>query len=139
MTLFRSLGSLIRDLPHIFRYTFEKDRNEPFHNDSFWFRDRVTVAIQSGSHYRQPGWDTMRVNGGRIVLYTGGKDTAVGGKSFARFMEKRPTNSVHPTPSPVILAYDKRARHVTPFTHPEKILDAILAKHLAQGTTHPAS
>lgn len=91
---------MVKDVPHVLRSTFELDRNEPSHNEAFWFRDRVTVAIQSGSHYRQPGWDTMRVNGGKIVLFVGGRDLAVGGKQFASYMQSRLRDKSRPLPSP---------------------------------------
>lgn len=126
---FQSALSFIRDIPHVFRSTFELDRNEPKHTPAFWFRDRVTVAIQSGTHYRQPDWDSMKVNGGRIVLYVGGRDRMVGGKQFARFFRNRLQDTQHPTPSPYVLEYDKRAHHVTPFAHPEEVI-ARIDKHL---------
>lgn len=124
----RMLKALLQDLPHYFRSTFELDRNEPKHTPEFWYRDRVTVAIQNGTHYRQPGWDSMRVNGGKIVLYAGGKDHAVGGKQFAQYIQSRIHDQVNPVSSPLILEYDKKAHHLTPFTHPEDVLHKVLYK-----------
>lgn len=135
----RMLFTLLRDLPHYFRSTFELDRNEPKHTPEFWYRDRVTVAIQNGTHYRQPGWDSMQVNGGRIVLYTGGKDYAVGGKRFAKYMESRLLDTTNPPPSSVVLDYDKNGHHVTPFTHPEEVLDRIMKKLVASSAQTASS
>lgn len=129
LILFQSASSFIRDLPQIFRSTFELDRNEPKHTPAFWFRDRVTVAIQSGTHYRQPDWDSMKVNGGKIVLYVGGRDRMVGGKQFAQFLHRRLQDISHPTPSPYVLEYDKRAHHVTPFARPEEVMNQIVKQH----------
>lgn len=129
LTALRSFGAMLRDLPNTIRWTFEKDRNESKKNAAFWFRDRVTVAYQSGTHYRQPDWDTMKVNGGDIVLYVGGNDTAVGGKKFATFMKDRLSDTAHPTPSPIKLAYDPHAHHVQPFTHPEEVLDTLTKQY----------
>ena len=125
---FRMLKAVLLDLPHYFRSTFELDRNEPKHTPEFWYRDRVTVAIQNGTHYRQPGWDSMNVNGGNIVLYTGGKDHAVGGKQFATFITSRLQDTINPPPSLLVLEYDKKAHHLTPFTHPEDVLRRVLKK-----------
>ncbi len=133
----RMIGSMIRDLPHYLRFTFELDRNERKHTPEFWYRDRVTVAIQSGSHYRQPGWDTMKVNGGKIVLYNGGKDYAVGGKQFTKFMNRRLADNANPIPSPIIVEYDKNGHHLTPFSHPEEIFNRVSGAymHEAQAST----
>ncbi len=124
-TLFRSLAQAIGDLPHIFRSTYDNDRNEGKHTGNFWFRDRVSVAIQSGSHYRQPDWDTMKVRDGKIVLYVGGKDIAVGGKKFAHYMENRLQDKARPTPSPIAIEYDKNAHHLKPFSHPEEVFTRV--------------
>ena len=124
-TLFRSLAQAIGDLPHIFRSTYDNDRNEGKHTGNFWFRDRVSVAIQSGSHYRQPDWDTMKVRDGKIVLYVGGKDIAVGGKKFAQYMENRLQDTARPTPSPIAIEYDKNAHHLKPFSHPEEVFTRV--------------
>ena len=52
-----------------------------------------------GTHYRQPDLDSMKVNGGKIVLYV----------------------------CPV--EYDKRAHHATPFAHPEEVMNRIVKQH----------
>jgi hypothetical protein len=135
-TLFRSLAQAIGDLPHIFRSTYDNDRNEGKHTGNFWFRDRVSVAIQSGSHYRQPDWDTMKVRDGKIVLYVGGKDIAVGGKQFAKFINNRLLDSTNPTPSPVVLEYDKNGHHLKPFSHPEEVFNRVSGR---LATTEQAS
>lgn len=129
LTALRMMGATLRDLPHVFRFTFELDRNEPKHTPEFWYRDRVTVAIQNGTHYRQPDWDSMKVSGGKIVLYVGGKDVVVGGKQFAQFMRLRLQDTSRPTPSPYVLEYDMHALHTTPFSHPEEVMDRIVKRH----------
>ena len=136
LTLFSSLAQAIGDLPHIFRSTYDNDRNEGKHTGNFWFRDRVSVAIQSGSHYRQPDWDTMKVRDGKIVLYIGGKDIAVGGKQFAKYINGRLRDATNPTPSPVIVEYDKNAHHLKPFSHPEEVFTRVFRAYTSE---EPAS
>lgn len=114
------------DLPRIIRTNYEKDNRQDAKTLGYRFRDAITVAIQDGSHYRQPGWDTMNVHGGKIVLYVGGKDFLVGGKQFATFMKNSLSKK---TDSPIHLEYDKGAHHVTPFTEPEKVVERLFSKY----------
>ncbi len=126
---FAELFGMLRDLPHLFRATYELDRNEIGHKPAFRFRDRVTVAFQSGTHYRQPDWDTMKVNGGKIVMYLGGRDRVTGGRSFAEFFRSRLADTSRPTPSPMAIEYDRTGHHETPFAHPEEVFTRIMSRH----------
>lgn len=115
----------LKDLPHLFRTNPERDKGELLRTPAFNRRERVTAAVQIGTHYRQPDWDTMKVNGGKIVLYVGGKDIAVGGKQFARFMKKQLQNPNNPLAKSIVLEYDKKGYHGTPWSHPEEVFNKI--------------
>lgn len=112
----------IMEFPHVIRSTHEKDIRQDANTPAYRFRASVNDALQDGSHYRQPGWDTMRVGNGKIVVYVGGRDALTGGRQFARYMEKRLTDTLHPASPDIHLEYDKRAHHATVFTQPEKVL-----------------
>jgi hypothetical protein len=105
------------------RMNYEKDNRQDANTPEYQFRSSVTVALQDGSHYRQPGWDTMSVNGGKIVLYVGGKDRLVGGREFASFIAPKIQNTS------TSLEYDSNGHHGSPFTEPERVFDRLFSKH----------
>jgi hypothetical protein len=119
----RILMDIVRDFPNNFRAGLEKDIEEDQKSPRYRFRSAVGMAIQNGSHYRQPGWDTLRNPTGTLTYYVGGRDSATNGKQFARFM--RPALTAHPDPA-VRFVYDKHGHHGMPFTHPESVLDKVL-------------
>lgn len=129
--LFRTLAKIrlawpvLFDLRHLARSTYEIDKDEKLRTPSNRFRDRVRLAIQGGSHWRQPGWDTMHVNGGNIILYVGAHDGMTDGRQFAKFITPR----IEAKPTQTILEYDSIGHHTTLNTHPERVLDAIF-RHL---------
>jgi len=134
-SLFRTIPAIkqtlrsLSEFPRFIRSTYDRDLREKAKTPEYIFRDTVTRAVQDGSHYRQPGWDSMKVSGkGKIVLYLGKHDALTGGKDFARFMEQR-LNDTTIERSKTYVDLDPQGHHATPFTRPEEVISALFVRY----------
>lgn len=115
MPVLKQLWQSMREFPRSIRGANERDKRQTAMTPDYVFRRDVSRALQDGSHYKQRGWDTMRVNNGKILFYIGKHDVLTGGAKFAK----------EPFPHAIIL--DPTGTHGTPLSQPERVLSKIFS------------